>query len=89
MSDTSRHDKPELSDHTWPDGQPCCAAGDEDKPALPVDAMVLVSDCCGGRVRVAGRTTQHYECRACGKPCDAVPGQPADWDAINRRWIAQ
>ena len=32
----------------------------------------IVSDCCGASVVVAGRTTQHYECTACGSPCDAV-----------------
>jgi hypothetical protein len=35
-----------------------------------------LSDCCGALVTVKGDTTQHWECRACKKPCDLTP-QPA------------
>lgn len=31
-----------------------------------------VSDCCKADVRVAGHTTKHYECTACGQPCDVT-----------------
>lgn len=50
--------------------------------------MTFVSDCCGDPVRVAGRTTRYHVCIGCGKPCDRVPDEPADWDPINRKWTA-
>ena len=30
---------------------------------------VYLSDCCGALTTVAGRTTNYYTCRCCGKPC--------------------
>lgn len=32
----------------------------------------VVSTCHGSPVTVAGDTTQHWACRSCGQPCDAV-----------------
>jgi hypothetical protein len=39
----------------------------------------LVSDCCGVGIRVVGDTTQHWECLACGNPCNAVPEDASEW----------
>jgi len=35
-------------------------------------SRALRSLCCCAAVRVEGKTTQHYVCWACGKPCDAA-----------------
>lgn len=36
------------------------------------------SSCCGAKLRVAGDTTQHYECVACDQPCDRVLSEPEE-----------
>jgi hypothetical protein len=36
----------------------------------------MASDCHGGPVWVAGRTTQYHLCGICRKACDAVPEAP-------------
>jgi Zn finger protein HypA/HybF involved in hydrogenase expression len=38
----------------------------------------MVSDCCERAYRVVGRTTQHYECRGCGQPCNVVTAKPVN-----------
>jgi hypothetical protein len=45
-----------------------------------------ISNCCADSVRVVGETTKHYECTACGKPCDlwhkSSPKQDEEIDEI-------
>ena len=30
------------------------------------------SKCCSAKIRVVGKTTMHYECCKCGKPCEII-----------------
>jgi hypothetical protein len=37
------------------------------------------SKCCGAKIRVIGKTTMHYECYKCGKPCDIIISIRKEW----------
>lgn len=37
------------------------------------------SKCCGAKVKVIGKTTLHYQCLKCKKPCDVYFVQRKFW----------
>ena len=41
--------------------------------------MGIKSNCCRAKVKVVGRTTLHYECCKCGKPCDYIATTRKTW----------
>ena len=49
-------------------------------PEFRVTAQVrrAASDCCGAKLNAVGGVTQHWECRACGRPCDLVLSGPEE-----------
>lgn len=41
--------------------------------------MGIKSNCCMAKVKVVGKTTLHYECLKCGKPCNYIATARKTW----------